>query len=282
MTGIITMRICEREIVLSDHTFRELRCLSENGHQTSIITTNNVITTSMIASNMFSRWNQENFFRYMLQDFNFDSVIEYGFEPEDEMKIVVNPLYRKITQQLKKVKEKKARLQAKIYTHIEEHLAEDLDTVAQSLTKQALTQEKIMEYDQQIVLLTQERKAHSARISLKDMSDDKRYNRLKKESKLLINLIKMIAYRAETTLLNLIRPYYKNHDKDGRTLLKEIFTTPADITPDYNNKTLTVTIHSLSNPRRNKTAQELCNILTDLGHIYPGTDLTMIFKSMAV
>ncbi|MDT9227006.1 MAG: hypothetical protein P5683_26100, partial [Limnospira sp. PMC 1279.21] len=71
---------------------------------------------------------------------------------------------------------------------------------------------------------------------------------MKKESKLLINIIKMIAYRAETTLVNLIKPYYVNNDKDGRTLIKEIFTTPADIYPDYENKTIKVTLHSLSSP----------------------------------
>ena len=278
----VTMRICEREIVLADYPFREIRCLSDNGHQTSIMSTNKVLTTPLIASNMFSRWNQENFFRYMIQDFDFDKVIEYGYEAENQMKTVVNPLYSKLSQQLKKLKEKKSRLQAKIYAHIEDDLVKDLDTIAQSLAQQAQIHEKIVQFDQQITLLTQQRKEQPARISLQDMPEDKRYNRLKKESKLIINIIKMIAYRAETTLLNLIRPHYINHHKDGRTLLKEIFTTPADITPDYQNKTLTITIHSLSSPRRNKALIQLCQILTDIGHIYPGTDLTMIFKSMAL
>lgn len=277
-----TMRICEKEIVLSGHNFREIRCLSENGHQTSIITNNKVLGTASIASKMFSRWNQENYFRYMLQEFELDRVIEYGHEPENEEKTVVNPPYRKISQQLKKAKEKKARLQAKIYVVIEEYLDKDLETIVQSLAQQAQINEKIIQLDQLISQLTQQRSQLPTRIALKDMPDDKRYNRLKRESKLLINIIKMIAYRSETALLSFTKPYYANNEKDGRTLLKEIFTTQADIHPNYECKTLTITLHSLSNPRRNKAAKELCMLLTDTQTIYPGTDLVMIFKSIAV
>ncbi len=63
---------------------------------------------------------------------------------------------------------------------------------------------------------------------------------------------------------------------------QDLFTSPADIFPDYESKTLTVTIHSLYNPRRNRAAEELCKILTDTETIYPGTELKLIFKSMAI
>lgn len=279
----VTMRICERQTTLSGHDFREIRALSGNGHQTSIITNNHVLETAMIASKMFSRWNQENYFRYMLQEFDLDRVIEYGYEAENQEKTVINPLYRKASQKLKKVKEKKARLQAKMYALIEEHLDKDLDQVSKALAKQVRTSEKITDYEQQIEQLLKHRSTFTSRIAVKDMSgENKQYNRLKKESKLLINIIKMIAYRAETTLVNLIKPYYVNNDKDGRTLIKEIFTTPADIYPDYENKTIKVTLHSLSSPRRNKAVKNLCQILTDTQTIYPGTELKMIFKSIAV
>lgn len=277
----VTMHICEKEVVLSGVVFREVRRLSENGHQTSIITNNMIIDTAQIASKIFSRWNQENYFRYMLQEFDLDRVIEYGHEPEDEEQVVVNPQYRKASQQLKKEREKKARLQAKLFAVIEQYLDQDLESITQSLAEQAKINEKLQQHEQQINQLTQQRTQFPARIALKDMPEEKRYNRLKKESKLLINIIKMIAYRAETALLNLIKPYYANNEKDGRTLLKEIFTSPADIYPDYENKTLTIKLYTLSNPRRNKAVKELCQILTDTQTIYPQTDLKMIYKTIA-
>ena len=41
--------------------------LTDTGHQTSVITTNYKIPMALIALIMFSRWSQENFFRYMRQ-----------------------------------------------------------------------------------------------------------------------------------------------------------------------------------------------------------------------
>ena len=59
------------------------------------------------------------------------------------------------------------------------------------------------------------------------MDKDRQYNRLKKESKYFINIIKMIAYSAEAALYRQIAPYYKNADKDGRMTIKEIMKYPG-------------------------------------------------------
>jgi hypothetical protein len=40
---------------------REIRVLTDTGHQTAIITTNKVLSTSEVALKMFSRWGQENY-----------------------------------------------------------------------------------------------------------------------------------------------------------------------------------------------------------------------------
>lgn len=280
-SGNVTMRICERETTLSGVDFREVRRLSENGHQTAIITTNRIIDTAQVAAKMFSRWNQENYFRYMIQEFDLDRIIEYGSEPENPDKTVVNPPYRKISNQLKKVREKKARLQAKMYAAIEDHLDSDLETVAACLGEQAAINEKIQQYDKLVTELAAQRNNMPSRVAVGNMPEEERYNRQKKESKLLINIIKMMAYRAETAMANLIRPHYANSDKDGRTLLKEIYTSPADIIPDYENKTLTVVLHSMSNPRRNRAVAELCATLNETETTYPQTELKIIFKSIA-
>jgi hypothetical protein len=39
------------------------------------------------------------------------------------------------------------------------------------------------------------------------MPDQKRYNKLKHESKMIMNIIKMIAYRAETGVANLLATF---------------------------------------------------------------------------
>ena len=51
-----------------------------------------------------------------------------------------------------------------------------------------------------------------------------------------------------------------------------------NLIPNYENKTLTVELYSLSTPRENAAAKEICDILNEYNAIYPGTDLRLIYK----
>jgi len=53
-----TMQLCEKSIELGGHTFREIRCLTETNHQTSIITTHPLLPTTTVAGAIFTRWTQ--------------------------------------------------------------------------------------------------------------------------------------------------------------------------------------------------------------------------------
>jgi alkylhydroperoxidase/carboxymuconolactone decarboxylase family protein YurZ len=108
---------------------------------------------------------------------------------------------------------------------------------------------------------------------------EKRYNKLKTESKLFINIIRMIAYRAETALFNLIRPIFRNTEKEGRMIIKTILSSDADLKQDKINQTLTVTLHTQANPRTNRAAAALCQILTETETRYPGTKLKTDFQN---
>ncbi|MDR0726259.1 MAG: hypothetical protein LBF59_09685 [Prevotellaceae bacterium] len=73
------MRLCENKCHIKDvGWFREVRKLSDCGHQTAIITTNPELILTEVALKMFARWSQENFFKYMIANFDFDKMIEYG------------------------------------------------------------------------------------------------------------------------------------------------------------------------------------------------------------
>lgn len=275
----VTMRICEKEIKLGGHGFREIRQLSEGGHQASIVANNRKMTAAQIAGHMFSRWSQENFFRYLVINYDFDRMLQYGTEELAGQTMVVNPPHRKLSQQIKKARERKARLDALLLKCIQDNLDRPLDTVAELLATQAKTTARAASLENEIKAMVEQRKAIPARIKLADMPEEKRYNKLKTESKLFINIIRMIAYRAETVLLNLLGPVYANNEKEGRMLVKSILSSDADIDPDPINNTLTITIHTQSNPRSNYAASELCRQLTEAEETYPGTNLAMVFKT---
>ncbi len=68
--------------------FREVRRLCENGHQTSIITTRQDLDIEEIARRMFFRWNQENFFRFMREEYGLDHLVTTAIEQADIERMV--------------------------------------------------------------------------------------------------------------------------------------------------------------------------------------------------
>ena len=277
----VTMQLCEMGVELAGKWLREIRKLSDSGHQTSILTTHPDLQIKDIAAKMFSRWSQENFFKYMSENFDFDRMIEYGMEAVEYETTIPNPEYRKLSYQLKKSREKKRRLEARIFNKMDGNNNETIAQVMKDIAQSSDLIEQINQYSDQINELLEQRSKVPSRTTVEDMPEETRYNKLKQESKKLKNAILMIAYRAETALYNLMDNEYKNTKKDGRVILKEIFTNEADLNPDYEAKKLNVIIHSMSTKRANKVVAKLCEFMNQTETCYPGTNLTLFFKSIA-
>jgi hypothetical protein len=279
MRQTINMHLCEQEIILDTHVFREIRRLSQNGHQTAIITNNPLLSKIELAGRMFARWSQENFFRYLIQDYDFDKMISYGVESIDMDKIVVNPQYRKLTHQLKKLREKIGRIEAKFYPLVEQAIEDDLENLPGITDRQ-------MQYKQQIDILVKqekeivaERKKLQYKIPLAQMPEQTRYNKLKTESKILMNVIKMICYRAELSVAALLSPYLANANNEKRMCVKQIISANADLMPDYKNQTLNVKLYSLAANRYNKAVKKIIETLNQTQTIFPGATLRLVFET---
>lgn len=277
----VTLLLYEQKVELGGHTFREIRCLNEGGHQTAIITTNEDITLADVASKMFSRWSQENFFKYLIADYDFDKMVQYGSEAIDENKKIVNPEYRKINYKIKKLAEKIQRKEAKFYKIAEQINEKEIDAIPTLTRQQMQSMEGITELKNEKETLTNQRSTMPTKITLKEMPDVVRLNKLKPESKLFMNIIKMICYRAETALAEIAAPHFYKEKNEKRMLIKQLFNTPADIISDEKEQTLTIKLRSLSAPRYNEAITELCKALNQTETIFPGTDLRMIFKNQA-
>lgn len=273
-----TMRICEMEKQLDGLSMREIRVLTDTGHQTAIITTNKVITTREVALKMFGRWSQENYFKYMIANYDFDKMISYGVETIDENKEVVNPPHRVIKYRIKKAKEKMKRLEAQFYPLLEQAIDTPVQEMPALTNKQKAVKENIDAYADQIRNLQTQAKSIPARIKLKDMPQAGRYNKLKTESKMLMNIIKMICYRAETAVANLATPYLAKDADEKRKFIQQIIDSPVDMNPDHQRKTLTLTLYSLSANRFNIALAELIRLMNQTETLFPGTDLRILFK----
>lgn len=274
----VEMELGEKNVELNDVTLREIRKKNSSSHQTSIITTNKKLTTIIIAIKMFARWTQENFFKYLRQEYDLDRIVHYVLNEIDSDIKVVNPLHRKLSNQIKKVREKIARRKARLYQLVHENIEDDPDKTEKNLDNQSKTSEELKDLETEEKELLGQRKEQSYKITIKEMEDEIKYNKLDLESKLLQNIIKMICYRAETSFSILLASNYKKKVNEMRALTKSLINSKANIKPDYNNQRLTIELYSQSNPRDNKMVREICQVLNESQTKFPGTDLKLIYK----
>jgi hypothetical protein len=89
---------------------REVRCRSENGHRTSIVTTRRDLPVLEVADRMFSRWRQENFFRYMRHEFDLDHLPTLAVEAADPWRRVPSPERKALKKEVEAVAHELANL----------------------------------------------------------------------------------------------------------------------------------------------------------------------------
>ncbi len=91
----------------------------------------------------------------------------------------------------------------------------------------------------------------------------------------------MIAYRAETVLINILRQDMTKKD-DARTLVRQIFTTDADIEPYEEHGVIKVSIYNMTNPRNNRYVKRLCEVINDSETVFPGTNLRLVYDLVSI
>ena len=65
---------------------------------------------------------------------------------------------------------------------------------------------------------------------------------------------------------------------DARALLRHIFHNDVDLLPDATTNTLTVRFHHLTHAAHDQAVAQLCVTLNETQTVFPGTNLTLIFK----
>ena len=136
-------------------------------------------------------------------------------------------------------------------------------------------QESITQLQNEVDTLKAQRKATPRHIPFKDLPEEARFDRLSTQSKHLIDTIKMVAYRAETAMIQIVRQKMRRHD-DARSLLCTIYSTEIDLLPDLQAKTLTIRLHPLANSSFDQAVRQLCAELNAAKALCPGTESRLI------
>lgn len=272
---ISTLLLAERGTRMSNGLWlRELRRLDEAGHQTSILSTDYRSDLTTAAASMFARWNQENFFKYMRQHYGLDRLVEYGTSPLPDTTRLVNPDWRALDSQVRRAAGLLTRQRAAFAAHTLAPEENSPAAAARHEQKKGAALSALEATISELDTLKTQRKATPKHIQLGDLPPDQRIDQLRGGRKHFIDTIKLIAYRAETALVQLARETLKRTD-DGRSFVRGLMNTTINLRPDLARKELRVELQGQANPIHDDAVAVLCAELNATETHYPGTELRL-------
>ncbi len=278
----VTYMLGERSIKINKKNWlREVRRLCDNGHQTSIISTRQDLSMEEIARRMFFRWNQENYFKYMREEYSLDHLVSRDVEQADVERMVPNPrkkeMVKECSKQEKQLKKKKENYATKAVDNDEKKCR----TMRGFNISNFGLKTDIKWMEDEIKTLKTQIKQLPDKVKINEILNEDEIVRLETEKKRLTDTIKMTCYRAETELIKTIEQTqcFSRIMDEGRTFIKKVFQQPADIIPHQNNGRMEVRFHTMSTKKENKALKVLCDIVNEEKFSYPGTKLKLVFKT---
>jgi hypothetical protein len=282
-----TVALAERETVLrgkkekgkpaKEVTVREVRKKSASGHQTAIITTNYSLTMLQIAIFMFARWCRENFFKYMIESFDIDSITSYKKNSIPDTSSVINPDYKELERQHKSVLsllDKNKKKYAEINLMDKEMSEKEMERF---MKKKSDKKTEIEDLEKQKAVIIQKKKNTKKYISFGELDENQKFNTSVNERTFFFDIIKVIAWRAETAMCNMIKKWM-SASAQARSMIRKLYSTDADIETDNINNILTVKIHNTNHWADDKILKNLCDHLNETQTVFPGTNLTLNYK----
>jgi hypothetical protein len=276
---VVTMMLAERGSLVGARDgvwMREVRKLTSSGHQTSLISTAYGREGWQDAVALFSRWCQENFFRYMMEHYAIDALSEYRTEEIPEThRPVVNPAWRELDRRSRSAKGKLTQRQARFAALTLGSEGDEAKTTEWKKQKSDL-REQIEQFEHEVHSLKEQMNSTPKHLDWDQFPEDAKFQRLSPSRKRLTDTVKLVAYRAETAMSNLLRESLRRED-DSRSLLRDLFRSDADVIPHSNTKVLEVRIHTLANPRSNRAVQHLLQHLNATECTFPGTEFRLSY-----
>jgi hypothetical protein len=258
---------------------RQVTRLAEDGHQTPILTSRRDLPTAQVAYWMFGRWRQENFFKYLREEYALDALVEYAAVPDDANREVPNPAWAAVDAQLQQARAHLDRLQSEYGLEALTNPERKRPTMRGFKIAQGKLSEQIWDVMQRVSRLEGRRAAVPRRIPVQAVTKEP-VVKLAPERKHLTNLIKMVAYQAESDLLRAVASHYRRVDDEGRTLIQSALASAADL--EVTKTELRVTLAPLSSAHRTRAIAALCEELNRVETVFPGSEMRLRYAIRGV
>jgi transposase len=253
---------------------RQVTRLADDDHQTQIITSRNDLSTIEVAYRMFERWRQENFFKYLRDEYALDALVDYSVEPADATRDVPNPQRKKLNAQLHKALAELNQLVAEYGAEAFVNPESVRRTMRGFKIANAPLGQVILDAMKGVVALEKQRASVPTRVPVQQVTEGE-VIKLSVERKHITDLLKMVAYQAEGDLLRLATPHFRRAEDEGRTLIQNVLATPGDI--EVTDTELRVSLEPLSSPHKANALVALCDHLNATRTAFPGSRLRLCF-----
>ena len=269
--GKLLYQLHDTEISLLRGKFAMRQITRRKGeHQTHIVTTRRDLDAVDVARRMFERWRQENFFKYMRQEYAIDALVEHGEEPADPNRSVPNPERRELHKKLRAARDEVKRLEASYgAAAIDNPESKRPSMRGFKIAHGTEIGIPLREARERVAALAQQHRQLPARVPAGQVAN--KIARLPSERKRLSDTIKMLAYQVETDLERATAPFYARSLHEGRRLLRAALHSAADL--EVTKEEIKVTLAPQSSPHRSQAIARLCDILNATGTCFPGTSL---------
>jgi len=301
--NIVTMKLAERGVYLTTKKekgkpsegiwVREIRKLNPCGHQTSIITSNYILSITDIGLYMFARWCQENYFKYATQSFGIDCLISNVKNSIPDTYKIQNPEYLSLNKTHKSISGKLSKCKQKLADKVMEieQIENKTENINENKTENEIENKQMKKYLQQksellqtvelyqadLEDIKQKKKEIPKRIDVKEINPEKEILTTVNDRKQLIDTIKMICYWAETALANQIKPLMSSPE-EARTLIRGIYQSSANLKVDKQTNTLNVELHHSNFAEVDKIMCHLFKFLNKCEIVFPGSGLTIQYN----
>jgi hypothetical protein len=253
---------------------RQVTRLSDNGHQTPIVTSRRDLPALEVAYRMFERWRQENFFKYLREEYALDALVEYATELDDPARQVPNPEWNILDGQLRQARATLKTLPAEYGLKALLNPERRRPTMRGFKIAHGKLGQQILEAVKHCRELEIRRAAVPRRLPVGQVISGP-VVKLATERMHLTSLLKMVAYQVESDLFRLVTPHYPRAEDEGRTLIQSVLASAADI--EVSETELRVLVAPLSSPHRTRVLATLCGELNATATTFPGTNLILRF-----
>jgi hypothetical protein len=196
--------------------------------------------------------------------------VQYGSEEIPGTTQIVNPAWRSLDKAVRDLLGRIRKLHAALG-------AQTLRNEGGDIEKRAEWLDAIQRLEADAAELRLKRRQTPRKVRIDSLPDNERPRQLRPLGKMFTDTVKMIAYRAETALVGLLRPHLAK-EEEARALIRELFVSSADLEPNEEENSLTVRIHRMACPAHDKAIAALLAEINQTDFRHPETGLRLLYE----